>query len=140
MTTASRGTTRRGLLLLGLAALPVLAAGACSAEDAASASGTSATDVEATPVDPGTVIDVRSPEEYAAGHLEGAINIDVEGTTFAQEVDKLDRGATYTVYCRSGNRSAQARSRMEDLGFTDVHDAGGLQEAADALGLPVVSD
>ena len=52
----------------------------------------------------------------------------------------LDRDRAYIVYCRSGNRSAAAAARMRDLGFTDVVDAGGFAEAAEATGLEIVVD
>ena len=87
-----------------------------------------------------TVIDVRTPSEYAAGHLEGAVNIDVQNENgFLAGVRQLDRDGTFVVYCRSGNRSAAAANRMRDLGFTDVVDAGGFDEAAAATGLRVVT-
>jgi phage shock protein E len=87
-----------------------------------------------------TVIDVRTPAEYADGHLRGAVNIDVQDQGgFLNGVRDLDRDGAYIVYCRSGNRSAAATRQMQDLGFTDVTDAGGLQEAAAATGLPIVT-
>jgi phage shock protein E len=81
-----------------------------------------------------TVIDVRTPAEYADGHLAGARNIDLSADTFTDEVSELDRDAAYVVYCRTGARSAEAAARMADLGFTDVLDAGGLSDLVDAGG------
>lgn len=86
-----------------------------------------------------TVIDVRTPAEYDSGHLEGAVNMDLESGAFEQQVSSLDPTADYVLYCRSGNRSAQAASIMATAGFDHVQDAGGLQAAADATGLPVVT-
>lgn len=86
-----------------------------------------------------TVIDVRTPGEYASGHLEGAVNLDLESGTFEQQIASLDPTADYVLYCRSGNRSAQAASVMATAGFNNVQDAGGLQAASDATGLPVVT-
>lgn len=83
------------------------------------------------------IVDVRTPAEYAAGHLEGAVNIDFQSTTFDDAVSGLDSDADYVVYCQSGNRSAQAVSVMASADLA-VHDAGGIDEAADATGLPVV--
>ena len=92
-------------------------------------------------LDEGTVvIDVRTPGEFASGHLEGAVNIDVQSPDFDALVGQLDPEGDYVVYCRSGNRSAQAIDRMEGLGFTDLVNAGSVQSAADATGLPVVTD
>lgn len=119
---------------LGLVA--ALALTGCTAP--ATNSDTPATSAAAPAAEVGTVIDVRTPDEFADGHLEGAVNIDVSQATFADEIAKLDKAGTYTVYCRSGNRSAQAVQQMKDAGFTNVADAGGFQAAADSLGLPVV--
>ena len=78
-----------------------------------------------------TVLDVRTPQEYAAGHLTEARNVAL-GDDFATAVASLPRPGTYVLYCASGNRSAQAASIMADLGFTDVVDAGGLNDLAGA--------
>lgn len=85
-----------------------------------------------------TIIDVRTPAEFAEGHLEGAINIDLGDPGFASRIAALDPAGSYVVYCHSGNRSAQAATAMADLGFTDVADAGGIDTAAATTGLPVV--
>lgn len=66
------------------------------------------------------LLDVRTPQEYNAGHIAGALNVDYEAETFVDEVKKLDTGKTYFVYCRSGNRSAQAVSQMKALGFKNI--------------------
>lgn len=85
------------------------------------------------------VIDVRTPAEFAAGHLEGAVLVDYEAADFRDRVAELDRDASYLVYCRSGNRSAGARQVMEDLGFTDVVDVAGGITAWAGAGLPVAT-
>lgn len=84
------------------------------------------------------VIDVRTPEEFAAGHLENAVNIDVQSPNFDSIVTKLPTDGAYVIYCRSGNRSAAAIVRMEALGFTNMIDAGGMEEASGATNLPIV--
>lgn len=80
-----------------------------------------------------TVLDVRTPHEYAAGHLTEARNVAL-GDEFTTAVASLPRTETYVLYCASGNRSAQAASIMAGLGFTDVIDAGGLNDLAAAGG------
>nr|WP_243861088.1 rhodanese-like domain-containing protein [Cellulomonas uda] len=85
------------------------------------------------------VIDVRTAAEYDAGHLEDAVNYDVQSPGFAAQVATLDPEGSYVVYCRSGNRAGVAVDHLEDLGFDDVHNAGGLDDAARATGLDVVS-
>ncbi len=67
-----------------------------------------------------TVIDVRTPQEFAAGHIEGALNINVESPDFAARIADLDPEGTYAVYCRSGNRSRVAVQQMERAGLTNV--------------------
>lgn len=72
------------------------------------------------------------------GHLVNATNIDVENPSFATEIAKLDKTATYAVYCRSGRRSANAIATMKDAGFTNMFNLNaGVQEWA-AAGLPLV--
>jgi phage shock protein E len=86
------------------------------------------------------IIDVRAPEEFAAGHLEGSVNIDVSASDFDAVVSELDTDGSYAVYCRTGNRSAQAAERMSGLGFDDVIDLGSLEEAEAATGIALVTD
>ena len=57
---------------------------------------------------------------------------------FTAELAELDPSAEYVVYCQSGNRSSRAVAQMEQGGFTSVHDAGGISDAAAATGLTVV--
>ncbi len=78
------------------------------------------------------VIDVRTPQEFAQGHLDGAALIDIYDPGFRDDVAGLDRDASYLVYCRSGSRSSQAVALMQDLGFAEVYDAGGLATLAQA--------
>lgn len=79
-------------------------------------------------VDDLVVLDVRTPEEFAAGALPGAILIDINDPSFTSEVAALDTELPYLVYCRSGNRSAAAVEIMEDLGFTEIYElADGVQ-------------
>lgn len=85
-------------------------------------------------------LDVRTPGEFVAGHLVNAINIDVEGMQFDSEISKLDKNATYAVYCRSGRRSQVAIDRMKNAGFTNLFNLNaGVQEWA-AAGLPLVTN
>lgn len=77
-----------------------------------------------------TVIDVRTPQEFAAGHIEGALNINVESPDFAAQIADLDPEGTYAVYCRSGNRSRVAMQQMEQAGFANMF---GLEGGIGAL-------
>ena len=85
------------------------------------------------------VIDVRTPDEVVAGHLHGSINIDIQGPDFEAQMNELDKSANYVVYCRSGNRAAQAIDRMKAAGFTgELTNLGSLADASSKTGLPVV--
>lgn len=86
------------------------------------------------------IIDVRTPAEYAEGHLDGAVNIDVSSPAFADAIAELPADGEYVVYCRSGNRSAQAASIMRDHGFEHVIDAGALSDASTATGFDIVTE
>lgn len=116
---------RIAMLIAALLSIGALTAG-CSSSGATSQS---AADFATTVATPGVVtLDVRTPQEYAAGHIPGAINIDVEGAQFDAQIATLDKTATYAVYCHSGRRSGIAAGRMTDAGFTSVVDLdGGIQ-------------
>lgn len=86
------------------------------------------------------IIDVRTPEEFNEGFVKGAVNIDVSNPNFESEIAKLDKEAAYSIYCRSGNRSAVAIEIMRDAGFTNLVDLVDLDGAAQALSLPVVTE
>lgn len=90
--------------------------------------------------DGAVIIDVRTPDEYAEGHLDGAVNINLQSGSFEQQIAEQPLDGTYIVYCRTGNRSAQAVAIMTELGFTDVTDAGGVSDASAATGIPIVTD
>lgn len=72
------------------------------------------------------IIDVRREDEFASGHISGAILIPNEsiGTEKPAELPDLDQ--IILVYCRSGNRSAQASQKLADIGYTNVFDFGGI--------------
>lgn len=84
------------------------------------------------------VLDVRTPGEFASGHLANAINIDVEGAGFDADIANLDKTKTYAVYCRSGNRSQVAVSKMTDAGFTNIVELESGINGWIAAGLPLV--
>lgn len=87
-----------------------------------------------------TVIDVRTPAEFAEGHLDGAVLVDFYDPDFADQLAELDPDVPYVVYCRSGNRSGQTLPLMQQLGFGSALDiGGGILAWADA-GLPIVTD
>ena len=85
------------------------------------------------------ILDVRTLEEFQEGHLEGAEMLDFYAADFADRLDELDKDVPYLLYCRSGNRSGQARALMEQLGFTDVADVDGGVIAWTEAGLELVN-
>ena len=74
---------------------------------------------------PGKILDVRTPAEYQAGHLEGAQNIDWLGGRVQAESDSMDKNETYYLYCASGNRSGMAANYLKQQGFKNVYNIGG---------------
>ncbi len=137
-------TVRHTPLALAFAAIAALVLAACGGADAAEDAGEATERPGVVQIDAGaavsllderddlTVIDVRTPEEFAAGHLAGAELVDIYEPAFTDEIDGLDRDASYVLYCRTGNRSGQAAALMEDLGFAEVYDAGALDDLAGA--------
>ena len=97
------------------------------------------TDFAAVVATPGVeVIDVRTPSEYAAGHIRGAVNIPVQSPDFAARVAALDPAGTYAVYCRSGNRSQPAVAAMEQAGIAGVYELAPGTNGWMAEGQPLV--
>jgi len=75
------------------------------------------------------IIDVRTPEEFAEGYIENAVNIDFRSETFLDELNKLDKNKTYVVYCRSGHRSSSALNTMAELNFREAYNIlGGINK------------
>ena len=83
------------------------------------------------------VLDVRTPAEFAEGHLANSLNIDFQSGNFDSQIQTLDKSKSYAVYCRSGVRSAMAAEEMSHLGFKFVSNmVGGILEWS-AAGLSV---
>lgn len=84
------------------------------------------------------VVDVRTPAEFAEGHIDRAVLVDFDAPGFGDRIAKFDRSAAYLVYCHSGNRSGQATAVMADLGFTNINDLDGGISVWQAAGAPIV--
>ncbi|WP_296665487.1 rhodanese-like domain-containing protein [Demequina sp.] len=136
----------RGVLAGALLALTPALAACSSGEDAPAAAVAAvafdgahvSSDAFAAAVaeDGVTVVDVRTPAEFAEGHLPDAVNIDVSDPGFADAVAALDPDAEYAVYCRSGNRSRAAIDQMTAGG---VAHTVGLEGGIGAWGGEVVT-
>jgi len=78
---------------------------------------------------PGTIIDVRTPEEFREGHLKDVDHhFDFLTGEFENEMDNLDKDETYYLYCRTGNRSGKAMEKMQKAGFREVYNVGGFED------------
>ena len=71
------------------------------------------------------LVDVRTPEEYAAGHLHGAANVDWKASDFMDRMNAFPKGTPIAVYCRSGRRSAEAAAKLSKAGYTVINMLGG---------------
>jgi rhodanese-related sulfurtransferase len=152
--TPARPSRQRALTLGALALTLVVSLGTAGCSDSAkpSTSGSAAAAAPAAGATldpaafgaaasrPGTVLlDVRTPAEFASGHLPGAINVDVESADFAARIATLDPAVPYAVYCRSGNRSGVALGLMQAAGFTSIYHLGGGITAWQSAGGEVVT-
>ncbi|MBQ4892217.1 rhodanese-like domain-containing protein [Shewanella sp. MMG014] len=73
------------------------------------------------------IIDVRTEQEFAAGHLDGAINIPFELVLKQLTKQKLDKDTAIVLYCRSGRRSGIANNDLVEAGFTQTYNGGGFE-------------
>ncbi len=153
--TPSSTTPRRPLVLSGAIALLVVGVLLVILSQSQSSALTSAAaPVEALPVaaparveriqpqvyldqfsgQPHLLLDVRTPQEFASGHIPGAVNISLQ--TLESRLNELPTDQPIVVYCRSGNRSATAANLLLRRGFAPLYDLGGIL-TWQAQGLPV---
>lgn len=83
------------------------------------------------------VLDVRTPEEFAAGHIAGAKNVDFKAADFAAKVAALDKGQTYLVHCAAGGRSGKTLDLMKGHNFTAIYHLNEGFKAWEKAGKPV---
>lgn len=127
--------TRRTIFLIVMTMCIMHAAGCNSNEKVISVS---ASEFEKE-INVGSVqlVDVRTPEEFADGHIAGALNINVKSDDFRQKAEKaLSKDSVVLVYCRSGRRSLDAAKILTELGYKVINLKGGIIEWREA-GLPV---
>lgn len=75
------------------------------------------------------ILDVRTPEEFAEGHIDNAVNIDWQNENFVKNTKKLNKNKPVYVYCRSGKRSLKASEKLSALGFKKIYNLdGGYQK------------
>lgn len=135
------------LLVVAVTGIAVLTGRTNTAQSAATADASSATsalpalmspqDYQAAYADSDHfLLDVRTPEEFAGEHIAGALNISLQ--TLPQRLSEIPTDKPVIVYCRSGNRSAQAMSVLRQAGYTEISDLGGIIAWKNA-GLPVTN-
>ena len=110
--------------ILLISMLPILTANATNKE----ATNATALEKSQTIKNSGIWIDVRSPEEFAEGHLEDAINIHHDQIVAKITEISADKHAPLNLYCRSGRRAENALQELRKLGYTNVINHGGYQE------------
>ena len=85
------------------------------------------------------ILDICSPKEFAKVHLENAINLNFLSRTFKSQLNALDKGKIYFVYCKVGGRSKLAQKQMKKLGFEEVYNIVGGTLLWEEEGLPFAS-
>jgi rhodanese-related sulfurtransferase len=83
------------------------------------------------------ILDVRTPEEFQAGHIPGAVNLDVSSSDFQTKAALLDRSKIYLVHCASGGRSIRACDKLNQLNFPNLYNLSGGFKAWAKAGKPV---
>ena len=84
------------------------------------------------------LIDVRTPGEYASGHIVGSTNIDYNSPDFLDRMPTLDKNKPVALYCAVGGRSGNAATKIKELGFSKVYDLAGGTQAWNAKQLPLI--
>jgi rhodanese-related sulfurtransferase len=128
-------------ILLALVAVAGLSLSSCGQQPAASGAvssvGTAAFKKALATEPSAQIVDVRTPEEFAQGHLKGAVNIDFYSPTFEKDLAQLKKDQPVMVYCRSGGRSGKAATKMGEMGFSKVVDLSGGILGWQSAGEPV---
>ena len=86
------------------------------------------------------ILDVRTPREFAAGHLPGSVNINWTDKSFAEKIASLDKSKTYLVHCAIGGRSAKACSKLDEEKFLNIYNLKGGYEAWTKAGKETVKE
>jgi rhodanese-related sulfurtransferase len=83
------------------------------------------------------ILDVRTPDEFKAGHLQGAVNLNVNASNFVEKIQLLDKNKTYLVHCATGRRSVQACEKLAQLNIPKLYNLPGGFRAWQKAGQPV---
>ena len=83
------------------------------------------------------LLDVRTPEEHKSGYLEGAVLLPLAELESKISSKVADKNTPVYIYCRSGRRAGTAVETLKAMGYTDLHNLGGLKDAREKLNLPI---
>ena len=86
------------------------------------------------------LVDVRTPEEFNAGHIEGAKNFNIDDAAFESQVATLDKTKPVLVYCKAGGRSSTAAKKLKELGFQEVYELDGGMMSWNNKNLPIAQE
>ena len=111
-------------IFLGLSALLIFACSCVKAQDGVNLVDSNKFEQQ-TKEPTSQIIDVRTADEFAEGHIQKAVNFDVNSDDFITKIATLDKEKPVMVYCRSGGRSAKAAGILKDNGFKQVYDLDG---------------
>lgn len=114
----------------------IVSLAACSAPEPPAQASTAAASAQTAPTDSVLYVDVRTPEEYAGGHIKGAVLIPHDQMATRWQELEAYKDRKVVLYCRSGRRSSLAEEVLRQKGFTNLVNAGGF-DAVKATGLPV---
>lgn len=84
------------------------------------------------------LIDIRTPQEFASGHIQGAHNVDYYSATFSADIDTFAKNKPLYIYCRSGNRTSLASEQLLKMGYTQLFDLQSGIVGWKAANLPLV--
>ena len=76
-----------------------------------------------------TILDIRTPQEFQQGYIEGAVNVNLYDKDFADKISQFDKSKPIFIYCLSGSRSESASKKLANMGFVEVYDLdGGIRQ------------
>ena len=100
-------------------------------------SGCSSTEGKISMENNAVLLDVRTPEEHKSGYLEGAVLLPLAELESKISSTVSGKNTPIYIYCRSGRRAGTAVEKLKAMGYTDLHNLGGLKDAQEKLDLPI---
>ena len=100
-------------------------------------SGCSSTEGKISMENNAVLLDVRTPEEHKSGYLEGAVLLPLAELESKISSSVPGKNTPIYIYCRSGRRAGTAVEKLKAMGYTDLHNLGGLKDAREKLNIPI---